>query len=996
MNAFSSIGWIAMLLCLFFYISSILGIMAFGSNDPWHFENLHLAMMTLFRAATLEDWTDIMYLQQKGCDGAEAFPYMEVLHRHMCDAPEKHGMWAFGFFFIFIMVGNYVLLSLFIGIIAAEMEGAMRAQATGKQLMFEVRHYCHKNKIKPSRGRLFEQAYWLVNEIRPSEGIDFEVMKICLELIGETAPEEVMFKWFRQCADRPPGGELNIFDFTVFLTNMPWRNDEKMDITNDAGSAEAADKAAEKAGEEKRHRPSLAAKMAQGSGPVAAVGEFGEWNRKITTSDWYSNFMLSVVVFAGVLVGMQVGYGMEDNPVINALDMVVLVIFTVEILQKILSYPFTPWTFFVSQDFAWNWFDFVIVVLSFPGVFSAAGALRLLRLARLIKIVNKVPKIKVIVTGLIAGLNSVVYIMLLMFIVFYIYAVVGVSVFSKNDPFHFPNIATAFQTLFRVATLEDWTDVWYINYYGCDYFTAIGAAYYTSNGTKAERSMPANLLPGTPGDMWSTGVGVGKTNWIYCEPSSSPGLATFFFISFVSIASFVLLSLFVGAILISTMDAVEGISEEVKELKAKKKSEAKEEALHNSGTLKMRGRRQQIGRSILSAWKDSKKPDVRKFAKKQLDAITKYAKTKSPDEVIDLQANLDWDEAAKFSPAGRLYFILAYKCRALKQHKLFSLVINLCIMVASILVGVSASKTASLKPGEALTDFPVYRELETVDYVLSAIVTVEVRIGISAEGFTPLAFFKDGWNRLDFVIVASSYVPGIQSLALLMRMIRLLRVLKVLRVFPELRMLVMALMQAKDSIMFVVLLMFLVFYVFAIFSIMLFKKNDPWHFKNLHTALMTLFRVATGEDWTDIMYTAQMGCEVYPATTQVLLACECTQTGANDYDCTSNEPHGWWAVLFFVVFHMIGGLVFLNLFVGVITVGMADAMEFRDEEQHMDRRVAKLKKEAKLSDAQVRTRTHTRTHTHNHTHTHTHFHTHAYIHTQTQAHTSTRHTRALK
>jgi hypothetical protein len=197
------------------------------------------------------------------------------------------------------------------------------------------------------------------------------------------------------------------------------------------------------------------------------------------------------------------------------------------------------------------------------------------------------------------------------------------------------------------------------------------------------------------------------------------------------------------------------------------------------------------------------------------------------------------------------------------------------------------------------------------------------------------------------------------QLALLMRMIRLLRVLKVLRVFPELRMLVMALMQAKDSILFVVLLMLLVFYVFAIFAIMMFKKNDPWHFGNLHRAMMTLFRVATGEDWTDVMYTAQMGCQEYPANLQVLGACNCTfdgtnaTTGLSDYTCTSEEAHGLSAILFFVVFHMLGGLVFLNLFIGVITVGMADAMEFRDAEQAMDRRVTKLKKQIAVTDSQV-------------------------------------------
>ena len=43
----------------------------------------------------------------------------------------------------------------------------------------------------------------------------------------------------------------------------------------------------------------------------------------------------------------------------------------------------------------------------------------------------------------------------------------------------------------------------------------------------------------------------------------------------------------------------------------------------------------------------------------------------------------------------------------------------------------------------------------------------------------------------------------------------------------------------------------------------LFRENDPIHFESLHISLLSLFRVATLEDWTDIMYTAIYGCQNY-------------------------------------------------------------------------------------------------------------------------------------
>ena len=74
--------------------------------------------------------------------------------------------------------------------------------------------------------------------------------------------------------------------------------------------------------------------------------------------------------------------------------------------------------------------------------------------------------------GLVKGLSSVSYIMLLMALIFYLFAVMGVYSFRENDPGHFGNLGIAMLTLFRCSTLEDWTDVMYINMY-----VALGATH---------------------------------------------------------------------------------------------------------------------------------------------------------------------------------------------------------------------------------------------------------------------------------------------------------------------------------------------------------------------------------------------------------------------------------------------------------------------------------------------------------------------------------------
>jgi voltage-gated sodium channel len=122
------------------------------------------------------------------------------------------------------------------------------------------------------------------------------------------------------------------------------------------------------------------------------------------------------------------------------------------------------------------------------------------------------------VGALIDGLISCAYVMLLMSLAFYIYAVLGVSLFKENDPWHFANIPLAFESLFRAATGEDWTDIWYTNYYGC--------AYYTNGIYVANRTIP--LLA----NQW------------YCDDNGGmPVVASLYFISFIMIASWILVGI---------------------------------------------------------------------------------------------------------------------------------------------------------------------------------------------------------------------------------------------------------------------------------------------------------------------------------------------------------------------------------------------------------------------------------------------------------------------
>lgn len=195
-----------------------------------------------------------------------------------------------------------------------------------------------------------------------------------------------------------------------------------------------------------------------------------------------------------------------------------------------------PWIYFMDS---WNVFDFVIVVclLSVKKGSPAAQMLPLIRLLRVIKLVNAIPELQVLVSSLLKSLVSIGSVFVLLSILFYIYAVLAVFLFSENDPFHFENLQSATLTLYRVSTFEDWTDVMYINLYGC---AGYGGGIYQTNSTSHAVMSPSCALPGMK-----------APSYMSCTPGKELNgvISAFFFCTFTLFASMIMFNLFIGVIL---------------------------------------------------------------------------------------------------------------------------------------------------------------------------------------------------------------------------------------------------------------------------------------------------------------------------------------------------------------------------------------------------------------------------------------------------------------
>ena len=247
----------------------------------------------------------------------------------------------------------------------------------------------------------------------------------------------------------------------------------------------------------------------------------------LVDSNGFQYGILAVIVLAALLVGIETSPELVAHygGVLHGLDALVLWVFVAEVALKILRHGRNGHRYFSDP---WNVFDFLIVVVCFlPIGGQYAAVLRLARVLRAMRLVTAVPRLQLLVGSLLKSIPSLAYVGLLLLVLFYIYAVMGVFMFRGNDPVHFQDLSTALLTLFRVVTLEDWTDVMYIQVYGSDAYPGYNE-YALAHLREFSRATPV--------------------------------LGVVYFVSFVLIGTMIMLNLFIGVI-INSMDEAQAEGE---------------------------------------------------------------------------------------------------------------------------------------------------------------------------------------------------------------------------------------------------------------------------------------------------------------------------------------------------------------------------------------------------------------------------------------------------
>lgn len=150
--------------------------------------------------------------------------------------------------------------------------------------------------------------------------------------------------------------------------------------------------------------------------------------------------------------------------------------------------------------------------------------------------------------------------------------------------------------------------------------------------------------------------------------------------------------------------------------------------------------------------------------------------------------------------------------------------------------------------------------VNTLDILCTLIFTIEMIVKHAEYGIR--GYWKDGWNRLDGVLVIISFPTLIElfvpidvinlSFLLIIRLLRVLRFFRVLHFFPNFSKVVAGFKNAMRESYAILLSFFVIIVIFGLINCSLFKEVDPEHFQTPLKSIYAVFQICTVEGWYEI------------------------------------------------------------------------------------------------------------------------------------------------
>ncbi|MBK7393185.1 MAG: ion transporter [Chloracidobacterium sp.] len=169
----------------------------------------------------------------------------------------------------------------------------------------------------------------------------------------------------------------------------------------------------------------------------------------------FDQAIIALIVVNAITLGIETSPAIvaRFGDVLYAIDRAVLAVFVVELLLRFFVYRRR---YFHEP---WRVFDFVIVGIALMPASGAFSVLRSLRVLRVLRLISMVPSMRRVVNALLTAMPGMASIVGLMALVLYVSAVMATKLFGGIAPEFFGSLGSSLFTLFQIMTVEGWPDI---------------------------------------------------------------------------------------------------------------------------------------------------------------------------------------------------------------------------------------------------------------------------------------------------------------------------------------------------------------------------------------------------------------------------------------------------------------------------------------------------------------------------------------------------------
>ncbi|XP_050718751.1 voltage-dependent T-type calcium channel subunit alpha-1G-like isoform X6 [Eriocheir sinensis] len=632
----------------------------------------------------------------------------------------------------------------------------------------------------------------------------------------------------------------------------------------------------------------------------------------IVSRQWFDSTVLFFIGLNCITLAMErpnIPPDSIERFVLMIFNYVFTAVFGIEMLVKVIAQGllYGKGAYFNS---GWNIMDGSLVIISFvdiimsflattsPRIFGILRVFRLLRALRPLRVINRAPGLKLVVQTLLSSLQPIGNIVLICCTFFIIFGILGVQLFKGSFYYcegpNLKNITT------KSDCLESKENLWLNRKYN---FDDLGQAL-----------MALFVLSSKDGwvNIMYTGLDAVGVDMQPIENYSQWRLL--YFISFLLLVGFFVLNMFVGVVVENFHRCREEQEKEEKARRAAKRAKKLEKKRRNLEKFW-----EERAKSLAAAGIDLASVDVNA-------EIREERRRKRRLKLMKLQ--LKMREPPYYSQYSRARLFI----HNIVTSKYFDLAIAAVIGLNVVTMAMEFYKM----PKELEYALQIFNYFFTAVFILESVMKM-VALGCRR-------YFQDRWNQLDVFIVIlsvvgivleemkSEIIPINPTIIRVMRVLRIARVLKLLKMAKGIRALLDTVMQALPQVGNLGLLFFLLFFIFAALGVELFGRlecdeeypcqglGEHAHFKNFGMAFLTLFRVATGDNWNGIMKdTLRDKCDTHP-------------------DCVKNCClYPFVAPIFFVVFVLMAQFVLVNVVVAVLMKHLEESHKLEEEEAEFAR-----------------------------------------------------------